>query len=61
MMVSKTFNTIVAEFEKKDLEEVTALLQFRKLECLGTKLEEIETKTLEILMKVKKHTMQNMS
>jgi hypothetical protein len=61
MMVSKTFNTITAEFGKKDPEEETVLLQFRKLECLGTKSEEIETKTLEILMKVKKHTMQNMS
>lgn len=61
MMVSKTFNTIMAEFGKKDPEEESALLQFRKLECLGTKLEEIETKALEILMKVKKHTMQNMS
>jgi hypothetical protein len=61
MMVSKTFNTTMAESEKKDPEEETALLQVRKLECLGTKLAEVETKILEILMKVKKRTMQNTS
>jgi hypothetical protein len=61
MMVSKTFNTIMAEFGKRDPEEETALLQFRKLQCLGTKLEEIETKTMEILMKVKKRAKENTS
>jgi hypothetical protein len=60
-MVSKTFNTIMGEFEKKDPEEETAVLQFRKLECLGTKLVENETKILEILKKLKKRTMQNTS
>ena len=49
-MFSKTFNSIVAEYQKEYTQEGRALLQFKHLGRLGTELANFGSKISEILV-----------